>query len=77
MSLESPCAPRVSRTLSEMLQLISKGRLVSGRQQEQQNRDKEAEMQRDGERWAAFAALGMHNAHLRAHTHTHSHGYYK
>lgn len=70
MSLESPCALTVSRTLSEMLQLISKAAARPGHAGVRQaaTTAKQRQGGRNAVRWGAFAALGMH---------THTHGYYR
>lgn len=79
VSLESPCAPRVSRTLSEMLRLISKaaaGPGPAGDKQEAMTEERrwslcgEAEMQLDGEPLPSAAAA---SAALPMHTHLHTH----
>lgn len=70
MSLESPCAPTVSRTLSEMLQLISKAAARPGHAGVRQGAAtaKQRQGRRNAVRWGEFAALGRHT-HTYMHTH--------
>lgn len=72
MSLESPCAPRVSRTLSEMLQLISKAAVRPGHTGVRQaaTAAKQRQGGRNAARWGEVGSVCCSgHAHLHAHTH--------
>lgn len=66
----------VSRTLSEMLQLISKAAARPGHAgvREAATAAKQRQGGRNAARWGAFAVLDMH---MHTYVYTHTHGYYK
>lgn len=67
---------RASRTLSEMLQLISKAAARPGHSGVRQaaTTAKQRQGSRNEVRWGEFAALGRHT---HTYMHMHTHGYYK